>query len=117
MGIRFVPESASWSYGGFDEFRKRLAIEIGLDLDQMKGFGGDISWDVADPITLLLSHSDCEGSLSPIECQQIAPRLRDLFSTWSSELGTDEGYDKTNALRLVDAMQICVAEQIPLLFR
>jgi len=117
MGIRFVPGNASWSYSGFDEFRTRLAKEVGLDLDQMVGFGGSHAWELDDPITLLLNHSDCDGSLSPIECDQIAPRLQELVSTWSSELGTDENYDRTNALYLAEAMQTCVAEQKPLLFR
>jgi hypothetical protein len=28
-----------WSYSGFNAFRKKLARQIGIDLDQMEGFG------------------------------------------------------------------------------
>jgi hypothetical protein len=66
MGLDFSNNDAHWSYGGFHRFRSRLGNEIGIALDRMQGFGGDVSWDsVHDAIKDLLNHSDCEDQLSP----------------------------------------------------
>lgn len=122
MGLDFRPGKASWSYCGFHHFRVRLAREIGIDLTQMEGFfrprAGQLeedfvgySWEsVIDPIKYLLNHSDCDGILIPWECSVVAPRLRELVVEW------EDGYDKTNALMLADAMDQCVKEGIDLEF-
>ena len=100
MGLNFSHAEASWSYSGFDEFRHRLALEAGIDLYMMDGFGGDIPFDsINDPIKPLLDHSDCEGELTPEECATVAPRLRELVSNWD-----DEDYDKRHALYLAEGM-------------
>lgn len=38
MGLNFSHCEAQWSYSGFHCFRKRLAKEVGIDLDEMQGF-------------------------------------------------------------------------------
>lgn len=87
MGLDIVPlvraddERISFSYGGFHEFRKDIAAHIGIDLMQMKGFGGEErAWpDPKDePLVYLLHHSDCDGQLGYTECEAIAPRLAEI---------------------------------------
>lgn len=111
----FLDESCnapSWSYGGFGEFRRRLAAEIGINLHEMKGFlGGWRPWKMRDPIVPLLNHSDCDGVLTPAECAQVAPRLRELVAEWE-----DDNYDRDMALKLADAMDACVADGVDLEF-
>jgi len=112
MGLNFSHAEASWSYSGFDEFRHRLALEAGIDLYMMDGFGGDIPFDsVEDPIKPLLDHSDCDGELTPEECSTIAPRLRELVSNWF-----DDDYDKTNASRLAYGMELAASNKENLRF-
>ena len=102
MGINFSHSDAHWSYHGFHDFRKRLAAEIGINLNEMQGFGGNLSWDeITDPIVSLLNKSDLEGELSSQECASTAPRLRELISEWQ------EGYDKYHGLSLADGMESC----------
>ena len=75
MGLCIYPGEASWSYSGFHEFRRRLAAEEGLELEQMHGFGpmlpGSrphydptlplIEWsEVPTSLEPLLNHSDCD---------------------------------------------------------
>lgn len=113
MGLDFEGSKAHWSYGNFKRFRCRLALEIGIDLDQMAGFAekDGISWkDFTDPIIPLLNHSDCDGQLSPIECARIAPRLRQLIARW------DDGYDKRQAILLAEGMESCTEAGKPLFF-
>lgn len=111
MGLNFAKRiyeliDCSWSYSGFNAFRKRLAKEINIELDNMDGFGGDISWDtVNDPIKPLLHHSDCEGELSPDDCEIVYPRLLELVENW-----LDDDYDKINAIRLTETMKDCAAD-------
>jgi len=112
MGIDFSHTEAHWSYSGFMNFRRRIAQEIEIDLDMMEGFGGDIPFDsVNDPIMPLLNHSDCEGELTPKECGIVAPRLRELVSTWD-----DEDYDKRHALYLAEGMDEAVDRNENLIF-
>lgn len=109
MGVGFSHCDAQWAYSGFHHFRKRLAKEIGIDLEEMQGFSrkpprgegmadndrfdftamgvpGTKSWDgVKDPIKWLLHHSDCDGHLTPARCEKIAPRLEELVAKWPDE--------------------------------
>ena len=114
MGLDFRGSDAHWSYGGFHRFRARLAMEVGIDLENMQGFGGkQISWDgVYDPLKWLLSHSDCDGEMSPKECEKVYPRLREIIGKWP-----DDDYDKIQATRLADGMENCALDDKPLIFR
>lgn len=110
MGLDFSHGDAHWSYGGFAEFRIRLAREIGIELHAMEGFTESyrnhdrkrkpIPWaNVKDTIVPLLNHSDCDGELTPEECKTVAPRLRELVSKWP-----EDDWDRKRALELADAM-------------
>ena len=83
---------------GFYQFRKALAKEIGVDLDEMDGFGvafkGDQivqienlkSWeqipDPADPLVALLNHSDIDGELGVAESLFCGKRLVEIANAW-----------------------------------
>ncbi len=105
MGLNFKDSEAQWSYGGFMTFRRRLAAEIGIVLNEMQGFrigevAGGGSWDsVKDDIVPFLNHSDCDGELTPEECKRVAPRLRELVRDWP------DGFDKGMAIILADDME------------
>lgn len=93
---------ASWSYGGFADFRNRLCSSLGIYLEKMEGFGGVRIWDKYHclPLYPLLNHSDCDGNLTYDQCQTIAPALRDVVKDW-----LDDDYDKINAIRLAEGME------------
>lgn len=107
MGIDFNYGNAQWSYGGFSRFREKLAKEIKLNLNEMKGFGGDKDWPSVneEPIVHLLNHSDCDGYLTPDQCKQIIPRLKELVKDWY-----EEDFDKGRALLLAEGMEEAVTE-------
>lgn len=114
MGIDFSHGGASWSYGGFGQFRTRLAEAIGITLTEMRGFRGLREWStVDDPIVPLLNHSDCDGELPAIVCATVAPRLREIVSAWPDD---PFDYDRENALRLADGMEECAALGVPMEF-
>lgn len=98
-----VLSEAGWSYGGFNDFRKRLAKSIGIDLETMDGFGGDGKWeDIQDYIALFLNHSDFDKKIESEDCNKIAKRLREIVNDWP-----DNDYDKENALKLAETMDEC----------
>ena len=118
MGLDFSGSDAHWSYGGFNNFSHRLAKEIGIDLSSMEGFGflegkpGTIPWStVDDDIKDLLDHSDCDGYLTPEQCEVIAPRLRELVKDWPCS-----DYDYQQALLLADGMEYCAGAGQQLIF-
>lgn len=101
MGLDFSHCNAQWAYSGFNSFRRRIAQAVGFDLDSMTGFGGGNPWGmISDPVKPLLDHSDCDGILTPAECAQVAPRLRELVADWP-----DDDYDKVSALMLAEGME------------
>ena len=65
------------SYSGFGEWRKLLALSMGINLGDMVGFGGDTMWHSGIEFMELLDHSDCDGELTIEECT----RLKDDFDT------------------------------------
>jgi hypothetical protein len=99
MGLDFRESNAQWSYGGFNSFRRRLATQIGINLDDMQCFGGTIPWKtVKDPIVPFLNHSNCEGTMTPEAMKKVAPRIKALVKDW------EDGHDKNNALELAADM-------------
>lgn len=91
--------------------------------EMVEAEGPKRSWDeIDDPIKPLLNHSDCDGILTPEECRQIAPRLRELVEPWPDKVQSfieHEGkkipanwydnWDKVQALRLVKGMEKAAA--------
>ena len=63
-----------------------------------------------------LNHSDCEGDLSPEECRQVAPRLRELVKSWPDDEESERGWDKRAALELAGDMDACADNAEPLIF-
>ena len=119
MGLDFDRGSAHWSYSGFMEFRRYLAIEAGIDLKEMKSFGGCLSWDtVDDPIKFFLDHSDCEGELTSEECSIIYPRLFEILDCWYNRVDEDDprSIHISRGFELVEAMKMCVEDGQPLVF-
>ena len=105
-----------WSYGGFSLFRERLARAEGFELDVMRGFGGPREWDsVSTELEPLLNHSDCDGEMTPDQCRRVLPRLHEIVAGWAA---TDPGdYDARAGAELCRAMEMCVTEDMGLLFR
>ena len=103
MGLDFSHCDARWAYSGFAMFRRRLAEEIGFDNYDTVTTTNDPRFEKIkdDPIIYLLSHSDCDGHLTPKQCASVAPRLRELVKNWS-----DEDHDKKQALKLADGMEL-----------
>ena len=119
MGIQFSHCKASWSYSGFMRFRERLAESIGMQLRKMPGFRDnqeEFAWeDYDDPIIPFLNHSDCDGVLTPEQCRTIAPRLREIISTWEDNF--ENSYDLEMAEELIRGMEIAEKENENLQFR
>lgn len=115
MGIDFtwknieLEDTAHWSYGGFNRFREKVAAEMMIDLRSMKGFGGEKEWKEAD-LTPFLSHSDCDGELSPEDCEKTASALEKILSSW------EDDYDKREGMTLVKNMKECAKNNVPLEF-
>lgn len=63
MGLDTTHDCWHGSYHGFNHWRRAVARTVGIDLETMRGFGGDGEWNEADPITTLLNHSDCDGDI------------------------------------------------------
>lgn len=129
-----------WAYGGFADFRRRLAFEEGINLDDMAGYerevfpgggewvGKSLPWlnDAGEPITVLeplLNHSDCGGELAWYECLQVVDRLEEIVQGWEmdslNKYGSVEWITQEYVRRaedMVEEMRKCIANKESLEF-
>ncbi|MDA8205200.1 MAG: hypothetical protein M0Z36_03960 [Thermaerobacter sp.] len=113
MGLDFSHCDASWSYTNFHEFRSELAEMVGIDLSTMEGFGGTRSFDeLHDDIKPLLDLSDCDGELSPDDCQRVANRLEELIAK-----AGEEWHHRSKGLLLVEGLRDAASHREHFLFR
>jgi hypothetical protein len=114
MGLDFSHTDAHFSYYGFHEFRRRLALLIGVNLDEMKGFtdppeAGKPWSAIDDPIVHLLDHSDCNGEIDREQCEEVARRLRQLLDEWQDEDDEAYAYYQLHGRKLVQGLEIASA--------
>lgn len=118
MGLDFSHTHAYWAYSAFHRFREALAKHEGIHLNAMAGFHNlrcqhepddhpNIPWDnITTPLKPLLDHSDCDGELTPAECAQVAPRLREVVPLiWPDP----DDYDHRHGMLLADGMDAAAA--------
>jgi len=109
----------SWSYTGFGVFRRWLAQAEGFVLDEMRGFGGQRPWtDVVTTLVPLLDHPDDDGpGLTPAQCAEILPRLREIAD--QSQGGQGDVLlqrHRDDARRLALVLQCCIDRDVDLVF-
>lgn len=98
LDISFVREVYEYgfragSYSGFHEFRRVLAAEEGLDLENMSGFGGIQPWEEStSTIQPFLNHSDCDGAIYWYEAEKMIPRFEQIVEKWGRD---DFAWNKT----------------------
>lgn len=86
MGLDTTHDCWHGSYNGFHHYRVALARIIGVDLVGMEGFtkyGKRWSALPSDSLHILLSHSDCDGSIEADDCLPLANRMEELLKDMS----------------------------------
>ncbi len=84
MGLDTTHNAWHGSYSSFNQWRTWLADKVGISLQKMEGFGGDIEWTEEmkeQNYYPLLYHSDCDGDLSIEECKKIKSFLEKILDT------------------------------------
>lgn len=120
MGLDISPGGAHWSYGGFADFRRKLAKEFDIELDTMEGFVADGRkwWDYDEtvPIVPLLHHSDCDGTIGGWECEAMLPTLRLIYNKWVAENGDGMNYHLGPFEQLIEGMEHCAEHRCAMSF-
>lgn len=81
MGLDTTHDAWHGTYSSFNKFRTEMAKLIGMDLQKMEGFGGNIPFNqFKDDLTILLDHSDCDGEISPEDRKKLSIRLDELIA-------------------------------------
>jgi hypothetical protein len=119
------------AYRGFSGFRRKLAANEGINLDHVWGFAPHeegtaayvlwcqtaIRWDfLTTPLKLLLSHSDCDGEMTPAECATVVGRLAEILDYWEAK-EPDPAFYLEQGRRLVAQMKWSVRTGRKLLFQ
>jgi hypothetical protein len=111
MGLDTTHDCWHGAYSSFSRFRDEVAKAAGYEIwkvEQSEGFTRDTiiidwghiteenlfgKWDEtpADPLIVLIAHSDCEGSIYPAQAAPLADRLEELLPK-IAELGEGTGH-------------------------
>lgn len=109
MGVDFSHGDLHFSYVNFNRFRRKLALEIGVDAGEMEGFGGSKSWEsIDDPIVPLLAACDSNGEIAAHDCPFVSKRLLEIVAESPED---DALYWKERAMQLVEALQIAAERE------
>ena len=118
MGLDFSHCGARWGYGGFLQFRSRLAEAIGISnynsmstMEEVHDAFTEMKL-TEDPIETLLVHSDCDGCIRHYETEALAKRIREMIVEWD-----DSDYDKINALELAEGLELAHQQKEDLEFK
>lgn len=103
MGLCTTHGCWNGSYGSFNTFRHKLAEYIGINLDDYYGYQS--SFDRNKPVPYkdletinhgigpLLNHSDCDGELTPQECQEILDGLQQIVDDPTNGVALKDNYE------------------------
>tara|TARA_R110000772_G_scaffold6250_5_gene21941 strand:- start:2067 stop:2417 length:351 start_codon:yes stop_codon:yes gene_type:complete len=90
-------------YSSFGRFRDVLAKEIGINLKDYFGYGGDNPTkhleDIDHDIMPLLNHSDCDGELSVEDSKRIVKGLESILETY-----TEDDYFRDKMIQFRDGL-------------
>lgn len=108
MGLDTSHDCWHGPYSSFNDFRTRIAADQGID-DLRKFYKDNPTMDAkpyedagVDPrIIPLLNHSDCDGTLSPIECKGISLFLSE-YEQRIVGTGIDDGLHRDNVKRFAE---------------
>lgn len=81
MGLDISHDCWHGAYSAFMRWRRAVASVCGIDLERMEGYAeGGILWSSlpADPVHILLNHSDCDGEIALDDEIPLAQRLEEL---------------------------------------
>lgn len=131
MGLDTTHGAWNGSYGNFMHWRQEVALAAGLPpLRLMEGFYGinpnfvygleahpdivaalPISWDLFknDPLHILLSHSDCDGEISPLHCKEIADRLEEINPKISGEICGNKEWAQDRTRQFIRGLRVAWA--------
>jgi len=80
MGLDTTHGCWNGPYSSFNKFRSDLAKQIGINLDDYDGYGGEKDLEsIEHGIMPLLNHSDCDGDLSVDESKSISEGLKSIL--------------------------------------
>lgn len=82
MGLDTTHDAWHGPYSSFMRWRTFIAKKAGLgNLRDYEGYGGQLPFSSIeqDGLRTLLSHSDCDGELTPDECKSISDDLMNLL--------------------------------------
>lgn len=117
MGLDINPGGAHWSYSGFNQFRRDLAKEEGLNIQDMAGYGGTLEWDdTATDLRPLFNHSDCDGYIDAFDCEDMVPRLKQISEAWKSDSEVGRQYYIDQLDSLIKGMEHCAEHGCALVF-
>ncbi len=82
-------------YSSFNRFRKSLAAQIGISLDEYIGYGDNGTKDlltIQHDIMPLLNHSDCDGYLTVEESTKIINGLNAILNNFNEKIESDYNF-------------------------
>lgn len=118
MGLHTTHGCWNGAYSAFHRWRTKLAEVAGLpDIMTMQGYGGATPWNHDDPLTALLYHSDCDGSLAVEALGPLADRLEALIPSLPEGGGGGHIHDwRATTMAFVEGLRLAASLGEPVEF-
>lgn len=118
MGLDTTHDCWTGSYSSFGSFRRALAEAVGIDLQEMQGFGGTKEWPSteSEPLVYLLNHSDCDGQIAVDALLPLSARLRVVADKLPSPDFPWTPCAKESALRFAAGCELAASKKQPVKF-
>lgn len=132
MGLDTTHDAWSGAYSAFNRFRERIAevagyrqqwVGNGFQVDDAENttesggiYAGNWKKPPADPILILLLHSDCDGKIEPDHCRLLADRLEGLLPNLHGNGGGHLGDFKAKTEQFIKGLREAAAANEPLEF-
>lgn len=118
MGLIISHDCFEGPYSVFNRFRYSLGHQIGIDLNEYRGYnkGGDKSLgSIKHGLMPLFNHSDCDGKLTVKECKSIVSGLNDVLSNFDEKIEADYDF-KERIIRFRDGCLYAISKNQKLKF-
>lgn len=119
MGLDTTHDAWHGPYSFFNNFRKDIAAQIGINLDDCIGFGGNCTIDLSKidhPIITLLGHSNCDGEITVEECRKTIIGIDQILDNLDKDLIKNHEFFMTDLLQFKKGCEKAIKQNEPIEF-
>jgi len=119
MGLDTTHNCWHGSYSSFNSFRRELCCQIGINLYDLIGYGGNKMHEenIQHDIMPLINHSDCDGILTVEESKKVLKGLYIISSNLDEKKLDNPSYFKSKLYQFIGGLELAIDLNEPVEFQ